>query len=185
MCFPSDLPAVKQSFFEIAAFPAVVGGIDCTHMPIISLGGDDAEVYRNKKRYFSTNVQAICTADRIFTNVGARWPGSTHDSRIFENSNIRDKFENCEICGLLLGDSGHPCKQYLMTPLLHPANDSKRAFNRSHIGPYKNTGSLKTSVWSFEATLPLLAHSVKNWFSIAPLSPKPCWSLRVTLCTVK
>ena len=52
MCFTSDLPAVKRSFFEIAAFPAVVGGIDCTHIPIISLGGDDAEVYRNRKGYF-------------------------------------------------------------------------------------------------------------------------------------
>ena len=78
-------------------------------------------------------MQAICTADRIFTNVAARWPGSTHDSRIFENSFIWDKFENGEICGWLLGNSGYPCKQYLMTSLLHPANDSKRACNCSHI----------------------------------------------------
>ena len=57
----------------------------------------------------------------------------THDSRIFENGIIRDKFEKGEICGLLLGDSGYSCKQYLMTSLLYPANDSERAFNCSHI----------------------------------------------------
>ena len=47
---------------------------------------------------------------------------------------IRDKFENGEICGLLLGtmwllgDIVASLQAVLiMTPLLHPANDSERA----------------------------------------------------------
>ena len=31
-------------------FPGVIGAIDCTHVTIQSPGGDDAELYRNKKR---------------------------------------------------------------------------------------------------------------------------------------
>nr|CAH7750834.1 unnamed protein product [Callosobruchus chinensis] len=34
--------------------------------------------------YHSINVQATCNADEWFTSVDASWPGSVHDSRIFE-----------------------------------------------------------------------------------------------------
>jgi hypothetical protein len=47
-----------------------------------------------QKRIFSINVQAICDHDLTLTNVVARWPGSTHDSRIFENSNICARIYN-------------------------------------------------------------------------------------------
>ena len=104
-----------------------------TYVPIVSPGGDSAEVYRNRKSFFSINVQAICNANRYFTNVVARWCGSTHDSRILENSVIRDRFENNEVDGLLLGDNGYPCKRYLMTPLLHPVTNAEKAYNKSDI----------------------------------------------------
>ena len=42
----------KQEFYNIAWFPSVVGAIDCTHIPIVSPGGDAAEVYRNRKVFF-------------------------------------------------------------------------------------------------------------------------------------
>lgn len=48
---------VMRQFYAIAGFPGVTGCINCTHVPIRSLGGDDAEVFRNRKGYFSANVQ--------------------------------------------------------------------------------------------------------------------------------
>ncbi|KAG0444205.1 hypothetical protein HPB47_014053 [Ixodes persulcatus] len=47
-----------REFFEMARFPGVTACIDCTHVRINSPGGDDAEVYRNRKGVFSINVQA-------------------------------------------------------------------------------------------------------------------------------
>ena len=132
MTFPLNLSTFKQDFYNIAGFPSVLGAMDCTHIPIVS-PGDNAEVYRNRKGFFSINVQAICNANRYFTNVVARWCGSTHDSRIFENSVIRDRFENNEVDGLLLGDNGYLCKRYLMTPLLYPVTNAEKAYNKSHI----------------------------------------------------
>ena len=132
MTFPSNI-SISKHFYNIAGFPSVLGAMDCTHIPIVFPRGDSAEVYRNRKGFFSINVQAICNANRYFTNVVARWCGSTHNSRIFENSVIRDRFENNEVDGLLLGENGCICKRYLMTPLLHPVTNAEKAYNKSHI----------------------------------------------------
>ena len=108
---------VEQTFQFSNGMPGVVGCIDCSHIPIISPGGEDAELYRNRKGYFSLNVQAVCDTKLMFTNIVCRWPGSTHDSRIFDNSAFCSQFRNGLINGILLGDGGYPCRHYLMTLL--------------------------------------------------------------------
>lgn len=71
----------------------------------VQIGGDDAEVFRNRKSYFSLNVQVVASADKKIIDIVARWPGSVHDSTIFQNSNLRMLFEthynhNCIILGM-------------------------------------------------------------------------------------
>lgn len=51
-------------------------------------------MFRNRKGYFSINVQAISSASLKIMNIVARWPGSAHDVTIFNNSQIRHDFEN-------------------------------------------------------------------------------------------
>ena len=102
-----DRQSLKQDFFAIASFPNVVGALDCTHVSINSPGGDEGELYRNRKGYFSLNVQAVVNARLVILDLVARWPGSVHDSTIFSNSLIHARFENREIDGYLLGDGGY------------------------------------------------------------------------------
>ena len=64
------------------------------------------------EKNFYINIQAICEHQCNFINIEARWPGSTHDG------NFCAKFERQEINGILLGDNGHPLRQYLITTLL-------------------------------------------------------------------
>lgn len=64
------------------------------HLENNFLGGEDPEIYRNRKGYFSINGQFICNANLKILNVVARWPGSSHDSTIFNNCHIKDDFEN-------------------------------------------------------------------------------------------
>lgn len=54
-------------FQNIAGFPSVAGCIDCTHVPILNVGGENAEVFRNRKGYFSLNIQVyyICASVAI------------------------------------------------------------------------------------------------------------------------
>lgn len=60
----------------------------------IILGGNDAEIFPNRKSYFSINVQVVCDAKLRIMDVVARWPGSVHDATIFSNSRLRRCFEN-------------------------------------------------------------------------------------------
>ncbi|CAH2004518.1 unnamed protein product [Acanthoscelides obtectus] len=110
----------------------------------ISKCGDDAEVFRNRKGYFSLNVQTVSDAKLKILNIVCRWPGSTHDSAIFQNSRLCYQFETgVHAAGLLLGDNGYPLKvrymiyiinnilvtqplNYLMTPFLSPQTSASK-----------------------------------------------------------
>lgn len=60
----------------------------------------------------------MCNADLKFINIVASWPGSAHDSTIFNNSNLRVRFEHGEFPNcFLLGDSGYPLRDYFLTLL--------------------------------------------------------------------
>lgn len=107
-------------FYRIAKFPGVTGCIDCTHVRIKAPGGPHGEVYRNRKGYFSINVQAITGPQLQFFDIVASWPGSVHDSHIFDNSRARLMYETQRVLGLFLGDAGYPCMSFLMTPLTSP-----------------------------------------------------------------
>ncbi|KAJ3663949.1 hypothetical protein Zmor_008162 [Zophobas morio] len=80
------MTTVQQGFYQLARFPQVVGALDCTHIKIKSPGGENAEIYRNRKNFFSLNVQTIAASNLKIINIVARWPGSAHDSTIFRNS---------------------------------------------------------------------------------------------------
>ncbi|XP_061592886.1 putative nuclease HARBI1 [Cololabis saira] len=68
-----------------------------------------------------------------FTNVVARWPGSTHDSFILANSLMGMRLQAGRVRdGWLLGDSGYPLKGWLMTPLTNPQTARELAYNHAH-----------------------------------------------------
>jgi hypothetical protein len=124
---------VMNQFFTTSRLPGVLGAIDCTHVAIQSPGGNDAETFRNRKGYFSVNVQLVCDHGCYITDVVARWPGSVHDSTIFDSSHVRAILETRPADGYLVGDGGYACRSYLLTPLSNPGTDAERAFNQAQI----------------------------------------------------
>ena len=132
LSIPEKLADVKRKFYDIGHFPGVIGAIDCTHVRIICPNKENAMAFVNRKQVYSINVQAVCDSDAFITNIVARCPGSTHDSRIFENSNIADKLRDGALDGILLGDSGYACRAYLLTPILKPKNAGEVRYNTAH-----------------------------------------------------
>ena len=132
LSFPENLADTKRKFYDVVHFPGVIGAIDCTHIRIICPNKENALAFVNRKQYYSNNVQAVCDSDAFITNIVARWPGSTHDSRIFENSKIAHKLRDGAIDGILVGDSGYACRAYLVTPILKPKNAGEVRYNTAH-----------------------------------------------------
>ncbi|XP_045783974.1 putative nuclease HARBI1 [Maniola jurtina] len=124
---------VIREFQEIRNFPSVLGCIDCTHIKIKKYGGDAAQYYINRKGFYSMNVQVTCDAKLRIRDIVARWRGSTHDSRIFNESTLKERFERGDFKGRLLGDSGYRLERYLFTPILRPQNAREENYNRAQI----------------------------------------------------
>ncbi|KAK4307202.1 hypothetical protein Pmani_021018 [Petrolisthes manimaculis] len=131
---PMEIQRIQADFYRIAGFPGVVGAIDGTHVKIVA-PHDYEEVYVNRKNVHSINVQVVFDANFILRDLVAQWPGSVHDSRILRESGLWDGFEQNQIPAgcYMLGDSGYPCKRWLLTPYLRPAErEYQEAFNRAH-----------------------------------------------------
>nr|XP_054756868.1 putative nuclease HARBI1 [Lytechinus pictus] len=134
--FPQSIEDLRErqvGFYGVAHFPNVVGAVDGTHVNLLGAPlGEDEYLYVNRKGRKSLNVQLICDHTYKLLNVVARWPGSTHDSRILRNSAIGQRFDDGELQGILLGDAGYRLEPWLMTPVREPHNNAERAYNRAH-----------------------------------------------------
>lgn len=72
---PSTLVEIQQTkfgFYKMHKFPQVIGVIDCTHIRIQFPCQDIGEQYRNRKGYFSFNVQVVCNSNLEITDNVAR-----------------------------------------------------------------------------------------------------------------
>ena len=103
-------------------------------------------------------MQAVCDANLNFIDAVVRWPGSTHDSRIFENSNIFTRFDNGQISGLLLGDSGYPLKTFCITPYANPEKIVQRRFNKRHS---QTRMSIEKAFGVLKRRFPALKHGLR------------------------
>jgi len=104
------------------------------HIFLCILGGEFSELYRNRKGYFSINVQVVVNAKLEIIDIVARWPGSAHDSTIFDHSRIKTLFEMGAFSdGLLLADSAYPNLPYIMTPFQNPVTAAEHIYNEAQI----------------------------------------------------
>ncbi|ODM91315.1 putative nuclease HARBI1 [Orchesella cincta] len=106
---PEEINRTKQAFYNVDGFPNVLGVID------------------------GTIFHKSPSAQRTVYDIIAAWPGSTHDSFIYTTSGIKGRIYRGEFGdGWLLGDSGYPLDERLLTPYPAEVDESHRNFNRRH-----------------------------------------------------
>uniref|UniRef100_A0A8C9ZXZ5 Harbinger transposase derived 2 n=1 Tax=Sander lucioperca TaxID=283035 RepID=A0A8C9ZXZ5_SANLU len=112
--FPGHLStmSIKEGFYKIAGFPRVIGAIDCTHVFLSQF-----------------HLQMTCDHECMITSLDSKWPGSVHDSRIFHESMLCQRFEEGLFDGLLVGDRGYACQRFLLTPYPDPQTGPQNRFN--------------------------------------------------------
>nr|CAI5853421.1 unnamed protein product [Callosobruchus analis] len=84
----------------------------------------------------------------MFRDVVYRWPGSTHNSHIFANSNVRARFEHGEFDEyVLVGDSGYANKTM-----------QEQLFNESQI---RTRNCLERKFGQWKRRFPILAFEIR------------------------
>ncbi|GAB1598372.1 protein ALP1-like [Argonauta hians] len=119
----SEVNDIVQGFYNISAFPNVLGIMATTHISILS-PKDHPEVYVNRKKNHTMVLQTICDQNMKFIDCYTGWPGSVHDSVVLCESDIFHEIENNPANFFLkedihlLGAVAYPLRTWLMTPYL-------------------------------------------------------------------
>ncbi|XP_019380091.1 PREDICTED: putative nuclease HARBI1 isoform X2 [Gavialis gangeticus] len=129
---PSTQGQTMRDFLEIANIPQVLGAVDGTYVNI-KKPAQDSHTFVNRHRTYAMNMMVVSSARLEFTDVLARFPGSSHDSSVWSQSALLRRFRRGEFTpGWLLGDHSYPLQPWLLTPLAHPEGDAELQYNHAH-----------------------------------------------------
>jgi len=74
----------------------------------------------------------VSESNQEILDIIVRHPGSAHDALIFDRNDVRCRFKLGHLDGILLGDSGYPCRRHLLTSVLRPQSDAELRYNSAH-----------------------------------------------------
>ncbi|WAR12605.1 HARB1-like protein [Mya arenaria] len=83
-----DQMSVKRGFYRKCKFPNIVGAVDGTLVPILAPTANE-ESFVCRKGFHAINCQAVASSDLRFIDIVAKWPGSSHDAGVFDNSVLK------------------------------------------------------------------------------------------------
>lgn len=122
-----DIELIENRFFDDYGLPGVLALVDCTLIRVAAVPLKKKRSFMSRRRFPAINTQFAIDSDMRILNVNARYPGSTHDTFIWENSrissllesnfNLLDQRQNIYRNLFLLGDLGYPLRPWLMTPV--------------------------------------------------------------------
>lgn len=139
----NQLPNIEQRFRSKRGFPGVIGCVDGSQIEIWVRHCENRETFRNRKGFLSLNIQAVCGPDCEIYDLVTEWPGSAHDSRVFNQSQVCARYSNGEFVHFhLLGDSAYTLTKHVLTP--YKKDDTNEKSNRPY--SYFFSGSFKTTI---------------------------------------
>ncbi|KAL6204108.1 hypothetical protein ACLB2K_021377 [Fragaria x ananassa] len=149
LCWPKEqgeMEEIKSKFERIRGFPNCCGAIDITHITMTVPATDDSsDVWLDDEKNCSMTLQAVVDPDMRFRNIVTGWPGSLSDDIVLQSSgffklceegtylNGKEMVlsEGTEVREYIVGDSGFPLLEWLMTPYQGTKlSDDKAEFNK-------------------------------------------------------
>lgn len=126
----------EQEFIQRNGFQGIVDAIDGTHIPI-KTPKNNPQSYVNRKHFHSLQLQCVGLHNRLFSHVFIGYPGSVHDARVLQNSDLWDVgLIKCNYVYHILGDVAYPLRQWLLTPYRDNGHLTlqQRKYNNYHSG---------------------------------------------------
>ncbi|CAH1966394.1 unnamed protein product [Acanthoscelides obtectus] len=138
--FPKNEAEMRDISEGFKKYPGVIGAVDGTHI-FVKVEKCQQDSYIDRYRRTSINLMAICDSNTLFTYVFLGYPGSAHDSRVFENScmckNIERHGPNFYFLDTqkyhLIGDSAFALRTWLITPYQGDNVTRKQKFHNYYL----------------------------------------------------
>ncbi|XP_050023121.1 putative nuclease HARBI1 [Dermacentor andersoni] len=135
---PAAKDEAKAAFARRGAIPGVLACVDGTLIAVMKpegLGPADTASFMSRKGYYALNVMVVCNAELRILVVDPRFPGSCHDSWVWQLNPLRARLAaQLQPGEYLLGDSGYPLEPWLLVPVpgSHAGTTSESHYNREH-----------------------------------------------------
>jgi hypothetical protein len=114
-----EMAATAERIYQRFHLPRFCMAVDGMHVrfPDAPRGLPDnthKQAFWCRKQYYSLNVQ-IMAGDKYIYDFDCGWPGSTHDARIWNRSEVKRHMEE-QRRFLVAGDTGYPISEVLIKP---------------------------------------------------------------------
>ncbi|XP_055837670.1 putative nuclease HARBI1 [Episyrphus balteatus] len=84
----------RLHFYRKGRIPGVIMCIDGTHIKISKPTGENSHLFLNRKGFYSLNAMIVCDHEQKIRYVDAKYPGSSHDSVVWGNSEAYQYFKS-------------------------------------------------------------------------------------------
>ncbi|XP_072142088.1 putative nuclease HARBI1 isoform X2 [Dermacentor andersoni] len=100
----------------------------------LGLSPADTASFMSRKGYYALNVMVVCNAELRILVVDPRFPGSCHDSWVWQHNPLRARLAAQLQPGEYLLDSGYPLEPWLLVPVpgSHAGTTSEGHYNQEH-----------------------------------------------------
>lgn len=147
-----------HKFEQIAGFPNVFACIGSSHIAIKTPIKSVADDYLNEDGFYSFRLFACTGPNLEFFEIITRWPGASHENKIFNLSEMFQRFEfSGKMDGVLLANERYSCTNYVMTPVEAPKNLNENRYNAAHKKTYNFLDAIRLLKSRFKCLQNVLA----------------------------